>query len=82
MLNHELGLYGVSYDGNGSKIITPDIFNLMFSKDPQIGKSRNDLAVERAEKIYGRLDHCSPAKEESSTTVFMLMKHLMKFFRY
>ncbi|MGB4407376.1 MAG: RloB family protein [Sphaerochaeta sp.] len=82
MLNHELRLYGVSYDGNGCKIITSDIFNLMFSKDPQTGKYRNDIAVERAEKIYKRLDHFSPATEESSTTVFMLMKHLMEFSRY
>jgi hypothetical protein len=54
----------------------------MFGKESQTGKSRNDLAVERAEKIYERLDHFPPAKEESSTTVFMLMKHLMEFSRY
>ncbi len=82
MLNHELQLYGVSYDGDGCKIITSDLFNLMFGKESQTGKSRNDLAVERAEKIYERLDHFPPAKEESSTTVFMLMKHLMEFSRY
>ena len=82
MLNHELQQYGVSYDGDGCKIITQDLFTLMFDKDPQTGRNRYELAIERAEKIYERLDHFSPVMEESSTTVFILMKHLMDFSRY
>jgi hypothetical protein len=82
MLNEELQPYGVLYDGEGCKVITQELFNLMVAKDPKTGKKRNELAIERAERIYERLDHCSPAVEESSTTVYMLMKHLMGFSRY
>lgn len=82
MLNDALEPYKVTYEGNGCKIITPDIFNLLFSKDPKTGKNRNEQAIERAERIYGQYDHQSPALEESSTTVFKLMKHLKEYSRY
>jgi hypothetical protein len=38
-----------------------------------------DLAIERAERIYERLDLFSPANEESSTTVFRLVRELIKY---
>jgi len=82
ILQEELQPYGVSYDGEGCKVITQELFNLMMAKDPKTGRNRNELAIERAERIYERLDHCSPAMEESSTTVYMLMKHLMLFSLY
>jgi hypothetical protein len=50
--------------------------------DPITNKNRVHLAIERAERIYNRLDHTSPATEESSTTVHTLVKHLLEFQRY
>lgn len=82
LLHDELQKYNVCYDGKGSKLINPDLFALMFAKDPQTGKFRNELAIERAKRIDGRLEHFSPATEESSTTVFVLMEHLKTFSRY
>lgn len=82
MLNQELLPYGVSYDGDGCKVITQEFFNLLFEKDPKTGRKRNELALERAERIYECFDHISPAMEESSTTVFCLMNHLGEYSRY
>ena len=82
MLNQELLPYGVSYDGDGCKVITQELFNLLFDKDSKTGRNRNELALERAERIYGRFAHISPAMEESSTTVFRLLKQLGEFSRY
>lgn len=40
MLHDELVPYGVSYERDGCKIIAPDLFDLLFGKDPQTGKKR------------------------------------------
>jgi hypothetical protein len=54
-------------------------FDLLMDLDPQTGKQRVLLAIERAKRIYNRLDHHSPAMEESSTTVFRLVEELLKY---
>ena len=82
MINQAIQPFGASYDGNGCKIVTSELFQLMFSKDQTTNKDRIQLAIERAERIYNRLDHSFPAKEESSTTVHVLLKHLLEFQRY
>jgi hypothetical protein len=82
MIYQHIHPYGVFYDGHGCKIVTPELFQLMFGKDPITNKDRVQLAIERAERIYTRLDHTSPASEESSTTVHLLIKHLLEFQRY
>ena len=73
---------GVFYDGNGCKIITQELFRLMFGVDATTQKGRYQLAIERAERIYSQLDHLSPANEESSATVHVLIEHLLSFERY
>ncbi|MFA6785064.1 MAG: RloB family protein [Sphaerochaeta sp.] len=82
VINQAIHPFGAFYDGKGCKKVTPELFHLMFSKDRITNKERVQLAIERAERIYSQLDHSSPAKEESSTTVHVLLKHLLEFQRY
>lgn len=67
----------IIYDRD-SKTITEDIFNILLGIDAKTKKSRQNLAIERAERIYMRddYDHGNPATEESSTTVFKLVRKL------
>lgn len=78
-LNKSLKEFNISYDGRKSKIVTEEIFELLDGIDEKTGKERKILAIERAEKIYDRLDHNNPAYEESSTTVFRLVRELLKY---
>jgi len=77
-INEHIEEYGCEYDGNGSKIITQDFFDLLCSKDPQTDQSRTSLAVARAKRNYNNLQHVSPATEESSTTVFRLVEVILR----
>lgn len=78
-LNELLKPYKISYDGKKSKIITEDIFDLLHGSDEKTGTKRVDLAIKRAERNYRLFDHTNPFKEESSTTVFRLVKELQKY---
>lgn len=78
-INAFLNPFKITYDGTGSKKIEEDFFDHMFAREEISGRRRVDLAIERAERIYNRLDHYSPAQEESSTTVFRLVRELMKY---
>jgi len=88
-INKYLNEFGLQYDKN-SKIVTEDIFNLLQTivkektivvenKRIKISFSRQDIAKERAKKIYNRLESRNPAFEESSTTVFRLIEELYKY---
>lgn len=78
-LNKYLEPFGTSYEGNGNKIISEDFFDLLMGIDENIGKSRIELAITRADRNYNLLTHVSPATEESSTTVFRLASKLLTF---
>ena len=78
-INKLLRPFNVIYDGDGSKVITENFFELLDGPDEKSGKKRVDLAIERAERNYNRFDHLNPAQEESSTTVFKLVKELLKY---
>jgi len=82
-LNTYLSEFNIYYDYNNSKIIDSHFFNIlmMIALEHKNGKTftRTDIAIKRAEKVYARLDHLNPGKEESSTTVFKLVKQLLKF---
>jgi len=82
MINRAIVPLGAEYDGNGCKIITSEFFNLLFSNEPQTKKSRYKIAIERAKRLDDKLNHNSYAKEESSTTVFKLLEHLLSFKLY
>lgn len=78
-INGLLKPFKVKYDGNKSKIITEEIFELLEGVDANTKKERRILAIERAMRNYNRLDHSNPALEESSTTVFKLVEELLKY---
>jgi len=78
-LNELLKPFGVVYDGNGSKKVNEDFFSILDGTDTKTNKKRVELAIARAQKNYLSLDHTSPAKEESSTTVFKLTEELLKY---
>lgn len=79
IINEHLKPFKVTYDGNGTKLIEEDFFELLDGIDLKARRKRVELAIDRAEKIYNRLDHINPAKEESSTTVFRLVRELLKY---
>lgn len=80
-INELLKPFHVEYDGSdrGCKIVSEDFFDILVGTDKKSHRTRVDLAIERAERIYERLDHFSPANEESSTTVFRLVRELIKY---
>jgi hypothetical protein len=79
VINKHLKPFGIEYEGEDTKLITEDIFDVLMSKDPRNGADRVKLAIDRAERNYDLFDHSSPAIEESSTTVFRLVKELLKY---
>lgn len=80
-INELLKPFHVEYDGGdtGCKNSVRGFFDILVGTDKKSRRERVDLAIERAERIYERLDHLSPAKEESSTTVFRLVRELIKY---
>lgn len=78
-LNQLLSPFNITYDGNGIKIINDDFFEILESIDDNTNQRRIDLAIKRAKRNYNKLDHSSPAKEESSTTIFKLVEELNKY---
>ena len=78
-INKLLQPFNIIYDGNGSKKIKEDFFELLDGIDEKTKRKRVDLAISRAERNFSRFDHLNPAKEESSTTVFRLVGELLKY---
>lgn len=78
-INEHIKPFKVIYDGNGTKLIKEDFFELLDGIDEKTSKRRVELAIIRAEKNYNNLDHKNPAREESSTTVFRLVRELLKY---
>jgi hypothetical protein len=79
-INTYLHKFGLEYDKN-SKIITPEIFDKfqeIIGENKKTGEkyTRQDVAIQRAKRIYNNLDHTNPAREESSTKVFELVEKL------
>ena len=78
-INSLLKPYDLSYDGNNSKFISEDFFELLDGVDEKTLKERKQLAIERAKRNYNQFHHNSPAKTESSTTVFRLIEEMLKY---
>lgn len=77
-INSLIKPYKVNYEGNGSKIVEDDFFELLDGIDEKTKNRRVDLAIARAERNDRQFDHTNPAREESSTTVFRLVQELLK----
>lgn len=78
-INKLLEPHKVSYDGQGSKKVTSRLFDLLDGVDSKTKENRVDLAIKRAERNYDLFDHTNPASEESSTTVFRLVRELLTY---
>ena len=78
-INEYLKPFKVTYDGNGTKLIEEDFFELLDGIDDKTSRKRTELAIDRAERNYNQFDHANPAKEESSTTIFRLVRELLKY---
>jgi hypothetical protein len=78
-INEHLKPFKVTYDGNGTKLIEEDFFEFLDGIDDKTGRKRAELAIDRAERNYNHFDHTNPAREESSTTVFRLVRELLKY---
>lgn len=80
-INELLKPFHIEYDGGskGCKIVSEIFFDILVGTDQKSRRKRVDLAIERAERIFDSLDHFTPAKEESSTTVFRLVRELIKY---
>jgi hypothetical protein len=82
-INSYLNQFNIIYDE--SKIISQAFFDkletIVYTDRKGNTYSRIQMACKRAEKIYDKLDHKNPGKEESSTTVFKLVNELLEISR-
>jgi hypothetical protein len=78
-INHYINPLGASYEGQGNKIVSRQFFELLEEKPKESDVSRRETAIKRAKRNYDRFDHSSPANEESSTKVFLLVEEIMKY---
>jgi hypothetical protein len=78
-INRLIAPFRVTYDGNGSKTVSSDFFDLLDGKDAKTGKKRVDLAKQRAKRNLHQHGGHNPAQEESSTTVFRLVEEILKY---
>jgi hypothetical protein len=78
-INTLLQPFNVNYEGDKNKKISEEFFELLNGFDEKTRNKRVDLAIKRAERNYNHHSQTSPAKAESSTTVFRLVKELVKF---
>jgi len=78
-INEHLAGIGLFYDGKGNKRISKEIFDSLLAFDPQRNKTRMDMAIDRARRVFNSYDHRSPAEEESSTAVFLLVEEILKY---
>lgn len=78
-INNLLKPFKLVYDGEGSKLITEEIFEVLDGIEEKTNKERKILAIQRAKRNYEQFEHNNPATEESSTTVFRLVETLLKF---
>ncbi len=87
-LNGYLAQFNIVYDGKGSKLVSFDFFKTLFElvRMDSDGRpiTRCDLACERAKRIYEVIhagNHANPAKEESSTRVYVLVERLRELWK-
>lgn len=78
-LNSLLKPFKLAYDGERSKIITEEIFEVLDGIDEKTNKERKVLAIQRAKRNYEQFEHDNPATEESSTTLFRLVETLLRY---
>ena len=78
-INNLLKPFKLVYDGEGCKIITEEIFEVLDGIDEKTNRARKILAIQRAKRNYEQFEHTNPATEESTTTVFKLVEVLLNY---
>ncbi len=78
-INNHLKQFNLRYDGDGAKIITEDFFDLLQSIPKNRKRSRQENAIIRAKRIFEQKMNMSPARTESNTSVYKLIKEIMKY---
>lgn len=78
-INQLLKPFKITYDGTGSKIISEEFFEILDGIDSKTRTKRVDLAIMRAKRNHKQFFHHNPAKNESSTTVYELVRELLKY---
>ena len=76
-INSYINKLGANYDYD--KFVSEDFFDVLLAIDAKTKKGRVDLAIDRAERNYRKWNHRNPAKEESTTTVFKLVRELKSY---
>jgi RloB-like protein len=77
-LNFHLKPFKMNYD-HRSKHISEKLFELMLQVDTTTGQARIKMAIQRAKRCWKEHEEeLSPAKKESSTTVFRLVEVLLQ----
>lgn len=79
MINKLLTLSSVTYNGKTNKLISKELFDFLLATDKNYHKRRIDLAISRAKKIIKQKEGLTPAKQESSTTVYKLVEEILKY---
>ena len=78
-INKYLQPFGISYDGNGSKTVTVEMFELLTSIEEQSSRNRTQLAIDRAKRNHHQSTFSNPAKQESCSSVYKLVEELLKY---
>lgn len=79
IINSHLRQFNLYFDRDGSKHITEEIFEVLQSKLKNRKRSRQENAINRAKRIFEEKENESPAKSESNTSVYKLIKEIMKY---
>ena len=79
-LNAHLEPFGLRYDGNGTKLIGPELFALLQAAEPISGRTRRKMAIGRARKIDQEWNSqgTPPAQQESTTLVYKLVQEIQR----
>ena len=79
-LNTHLEPFGLRYDGNGSKLIGPELFALLQAAEPVSGRTRRKMAIGRARKIDQEWNSqgTPPAERESTTLLYKLVQVIQR----
>ena len=80
-INSQLKPYGIIYNNDGKKLIKEDLFDLMSAVDNKTKQRRVNMAITRARRNHKSFsnDNITPAKSESSTTVYELVEVMLKY---
>lgn len=77
-INSYLKDFSVSYDGKNTKNVSQEFYEILQAIPDGENKTREQIAYDRALKIYDSKKDLPPADQESVTTVFRLIDKLKK----